>query len=112
MIVDDAGHDSLLMRQSLENLWKGLAPGGFYFVEDLYDFVRETVATPYGAQQTGIMSAIAGRAKGLVLSSKGNTASTSSLNSKVAQLSEVEDIGSDIELIECYQNLCVLRKRA
>lgn len=36
VIIDDGGHKSIQILNSLTHLWGGLSPGGIYFIEDLH----------------------------------------------------------------------------
>jgi hypothetical protein len=49
IIIDDGGHRPLEMKKSFEILWKNVAKGGWYIIEDLYGNYRK------GRQQHSIM---------------------------------------------------------
>lgn len=49
IIIDDGGHSMNQQQTSLQHLWKGIKPGGYYFCEDL----KTSFRTEFGGGEFG-----------------------------------------------------------
>lgn len=97
IIIDDGGHKYGLIKTSFEFLWQHVAPGGYYFIEDMAVFSDKSATT-------SIPNYLMGFVDQLALGRKNK-------HTKKSEFRWQANCPSDVSSVHCEDEICALRKK-